>query len=180
MLTRDFGDFQTPPGLVAAILNALNPIGAQWPRVLEPTCGKGNFIAGLLAQPSRPREIQALEKQESHVREAELVSRGDSGVRTCVRTADIFRTDLRKDVQWVASGPLLVVGNPPWVTNAELGSLESTNLPRKNNQRGLRGIEALTGRSNFDLAEYVWVKILTELVAEQPTVAMLCKGHRGA
>ena len=34
---RDLGDFQTPPALVAAILDRLGPVGARWPRVLEPT-----------------------------------------------------------------------------------------------------------------------------------------------
>ncbi len=175
ILTRDFGDFQTPPALVKAILTALGSVGKRWPRVLEPTCGTGNFIAGLLQLDARPQEIQGLEMQQSHVRAAERVALGASGVRTCIRAANIFQVDLRRDVHWVGSGPLLVLGNPPWVTNAELGSIDSTNLPHKTNQKNLRGIDALTGQSNFDLAEHIWIKIITELVAEKPTIAMLCK-----
>ncbi len=174
-MTRDFGDFQTPPALVTAILRLLGPVGNRWPRVLEPTCGTGNFISGLLQLDERPKEIQGLEQQDSHVREAERVALGVPAVRICIRTANIFQVDLRKDVHWVESGPLLVLGNPPWVTNAELGSLDSTNLPPKTNQRKLRGIDALTGESNFDLAEHIWIKILTELGTERPTIAMLCK-----
>jgi hypothetical protein len=174
-VTKDLGDFQTPAALVTAILKLLGPVGNQWPRVLEPTCGTGNFISGLLKLDARPREIQALERQKCHVRAAERVTLGTSGVRTCIRAADIFQVNLGKDVLWTESGPLLVLGNPPWVTNAALGGLDSTNLPHKTNQRNLRGIDALTGESNFDLAEHIWIKVITELAAEKPTIAMLCK-----
>jgi hypothetical protein len=175
VVKRDFGDFQTPPELVRAVLDTLGPVGSLWSRVLEPTCGKGNFIAGLLSRESRPKEIQAIEKQEVHAREAMRAARTDATVRTTVTIGDIFNLDLRRDISWQSSGPLLVLGNPPWVTNAELGSLNSSNLPSKINQRYLRGIDALTGESNFDLAEHIWIKILTELADEEPTVAMLCK-----
>ncbi|MGI8552403.1 MAG: class I SAM-dependent methyltransferase [Dehalococcoidia bacterium] len=70
---------------------------------------------------------------------------------------------------------MLVVGNPPWVTNAELSSLGSVNIPEKTNVKRLRGIDALTGSSNFDIAEYIWIKLLKELSFEQPTIALLCK-----
>ena len=48
-MRRDLGDFQTPTALVARVLATLEPIGTRWTRVLEPTCGQGRFIAGLLA-----------------------------------------------------------------------------------------------------------------------------------
>jgi hypothetical protein len=54
---RDLGDFQTPSELVAEVLDTLGPIGVRWPRVLEPTCGRGHFIGGLLALAEPPREI---------------------------------------------------------------------------------------------------------------------------
>ena len=72
-------------------------------------------------------------------------------------------------------GPLLVVGNPPWVTNAELGSLASARMPPKSNVKGLSGLEARTGASNFDVAEAVWLKLAHDLASEAPTIALLCK-----
>ena len=74
-MRRDLGDFQTPPGLVAAVLETLGPIGSRWPRVLEPTCGRGHFIGGLLAHSDPPREIQAIEIQQSHHRAARSSAR---------------------------------------------------------------------------------------------------------
>ena len=65
-MRRDLGDFQTPPELAAEVMECLGPIGRRWTRVLEPTCGQGHFIAALLAQKVPPREIQAVEIQDSH------------------------------------------------------------------------------------------------------------------
>jgi hypothetical protein len=174
---RDLGDFQTPPELVAAVLEALGPIGARWPRVLEPTCGRGNFLAGLLAHRSPPREVRAFEIQPAHCRAARglLGYRADGGTHVSITCADFFRVDLGRDLSWREDGPLLVVGNPPWVTSAELGGLPGAQQPPRSNVKGLTGLEALTGASNFDVAEAVWLKLARELAAERPTIAILCK-----
>jgi hypothetical protein len=94
--------------------------------------------------------------------------------RTKIHHADIFRLNLA-ELQWSESGPLLVVGNPPWVTSSELGGLESGNLPAKSNFKGRTGFDAKTGEANFDIAEYIWIKLIKELAWAQPTIALLCK-----
>jgi len=174
---RDLGDFQTPPELVAAILETLGPIGLCWPRVLEPTCGRGHFLGGLLAQTAPPREIQAIEIQQDHCQAARALSLegGVPGVRVQINHRDFFDLDLERDLSWSEQGPLLVVGNPPWVTSAELGRLTSTSGPPKRNVKGLRGLAARTGASNFDVAEAVWLKLIFELADQAPTIALLCK-----
>ena len=48
-------------------------------------------------------------------------------------------------------------------------------MPPKSNVKRLRGLEARTGSSNFDVAEAVWLKLARELAAEAPTIAILCK-----
>jgi len=174
-LSRELGDFQTPPELVAEVLKVLGPVGELWPRVLEPTCGTGNFIRGLLALPSPPREIKGLELQDAHVRDSEKAARKKGSILVEIRKANLFEIDLRQELTWTESGPLLVIGNPPWVTAAEVGSVGGNNLPKKTNLRGLQGLDAITGESNFDLAEHIWIKLLTELASERPTIAMLCK-----
>jgi hypothetical protein len=176
-LRRDLGDFQTPPELVAAVLATLGPIGARWPRVLEPTCGLGHFLDGLLDHPTPPRELQAIEIQPAHCRAAgERTARsGDRETGVTITCADVFGLDLARDLAWRETGPLLVIGNPPWVTNAELGSLASTQVPPKSNVKGLGGMSARTGASNFDVAEALWLKLARELADEAPTIAFLCK-----
>lgn len=160
---------------MAAVLERLGPIGEQWPRVLEPTCGRGHFLQGLIDGPSPPREIRGIEIQASHYEAAQAIARDARSVQVEVIRGNLFDLDLRRDIQWRQPGPLLVVGNPPWVTNAELGILGSENLPRKSNVKKLRGIDARTGSSNFDIAEAIWLKLLRELAGEGATIALLCK-----
>jgi hypothetical protein len=174
-LSREFGDFQTPPDLVAAVLKCLSFSGKTWTRVIEPTCGRGNFIEGLLKQTHPPQEIQAIEIQDHYFGIARQIAESSSSTCVVIKQANVFDINLHRDLQWSTTGPLLVVGNPPWVTNAELGTLESNNLPHKRNIKGLRGIEARTGESNFDIAEYIWIKLIKELAVEQPMIALLCK-----
>jgi hypothetical protein len=184
-LRRDLGDFQTPPALVAEVLDALGPIGRQWPRVLEPTCGCGHFLAGLLGSNDPPRELIGIEIQQAHAAAARASAGnqpptpGAQAVAVTIVAASLFDLDLRRDLAWHERGPLLVVGNPPWITSAALGALSSENLPRKWNVKGARGLEARTGAANFDIAEAVWLKLIDELAGgdrgEPVTIALLCK-----
>jgi len=174
-LSREFGDFQTPPSLVQNILERLSSSGETWSRALEPTCGRGNFIEGLLKLPTPPQEIQAIELQDNYIQNARDWVKYSSSTRVTIRQSNIFDLNFQKDLQWSDTGRLLVVGNPPWVTNSELGSLGSENLPLKSNIKNLKGIDARTGGSNFDIAEYIWLKRIKELASEQPTIALLCK-----
>jgi len=172
-LHKDLGDFQTPPLLVSAILASLRIHNKSWTRVLEPTCGRGNFIEGLLQNDVVPSEIQGIEIQQKYVEEACVVSK--QATRITITHGDIFATHLYNDIQWQDNGPLLVLGNPPWITNAALGVLESKNIPQKTNIKELSGFDARTGKANFDIAEYIWLKIIRELAPERPTIALLCK-----
>ena len=65
----------------------------------------------------------------------------------------------------------MIIGNPPWATNANL----TFNLPQKANFKGLRGIDALTGSSNFDICEYIILQLLAEHKNTNSIVCMLCK-----
>jgi len=71
--------------------------------------------------------------------------------------------------------PILILGNPPWVTNAALGALDSENLPEKANHDNLRGIDALTGRSNFDISEWMLRRNIEWLAGMPGMLAVLCK-----
>ncbi|MHB1559690.1 MAG: class I SAM-dependent methyltransferase [Isosphaeraceae bacterium] len=176
-MRRDLGDFQTPPELVGMVLETLGPIGARWPRVLEPTCGRGHFVSGILAHSTPPREVLGVEIQPEHCRAAgEAIRRHDRpGTHAAITCADFFRLDLARDLAWRERGPLLVVGNPPWITSAALGGLGSASGPPRSNVKGLSGLEARTGSANFDVAEAVWLKLARELANENPTIAILCK-----
>lgn len=176
-MRRDLGDFQTPPELVGMVLETLGPIGTRWPRVLEPTCGRGHFVAGVLAHSVPPREVLGVEIQPEYCRAAgAAIRRHDRpGTRAAITCADFFGLDLTRDLAWRERGPLLVVGNPPWITSAALGSLGAASGPPRSNVKGLPGLEARTGSANFDVAEAVWLKLARELAGANPTIAILCK-----
>jgi hypothetical protein len=94
--------------------------------------------------------------------------------RARIERADFF------DVEWERvmgsmRGPLLVVGNPPWVTSATLGALGSANAPAKTNFKRLRGIDARTGAANFDVSEWMILRLLEAMRGRRATLAMLCK-----
>lgn len=174
-MSKEFGDFQTPPALVQDILHYLSANNQIRNRVIEPACGCGNFITGLLNVPNPPREIQGIEIQYSYVKIAKNIAANSSKTNITITNRIVFDIDFKSDLQWQSKGKLLVIGNPPWVTNSQLGTEDSTNLPKKINLKNLRGIDALTGSSNFDISEYIWIKLLRELADEQPTIALLCK-----
>jgi hypothetical protein len=161
---NEFGDFQTPAELARRIVELLGT--SHWDRVLEPTCGTGHFLEASSAL--HPREMLGLERQKKYAERARRFAP--------VVQEDIFEIDLGRDLPWNdQTGSLLVVGNPPWVTNSQLSQLGSTNVPEKRNIRHLRGIDAMTGSSNFDIAEYIWLKLITDLHRQEPTIALLCK-----
>src|SRR6478735_5355243 len=110
-MNADLGDFQTPPGLVAAVLGRLGPVAARWPRVLEPTCGRGHFLAGLLALDPPPREIRGVEVQAGHLNQARIVALGaPESVRVGLIEASVFEVELNAlALGWRHDGPLLVV-----------------------------------------------------------------------
>ena len=166
----DLGDFPTPPGLVAEVLAA---VGGRFDRVLEPTCGRGRFLEGVLGRPDPPREVRGFEIQPDHAEAARGLGR--PGVLVLVETADLFGLDLGRDLRWSVNGPLLVVGNLPWVTTAGVGASGGSNGPARSNPRRVRGIEAMTGASNFDISEAIWIKLIRELAPDRPTIALLCK-----
>jgi hypothetical protein len=171
---EEFGDFQTPAELVDLVLRRLYTGDRWWSRALEPTCGTGSFVKGLMSLPRPPREIQAVEVQPSYVEQARTVAKVSTGIRVLVHQADLFKHNIA-DLRWNESGQLLVVGNPPWVTNSALSALGSGNLPTKTNFKNLKGLDALTGDANFDIAEYMWLKLIRELAWCRPTIALLCK-----
>ena len=160
---------------MSEIVDVLAGMRKRWTRVLEPTCGQGSFVRGILDSELTIREIYGVEIQRGHLEKARRSCTSSRRTRVELRTGDVFKIAFQDELSWREKGPLLVVGNPPWVTNSELGSLGSSNVPKKSNLKNLRGIDAMTGESNFDIAEFIWLKLLKDLQHERPTIALLCK-----
>ena len=143
--------------------------------VLEPTCGTGSFLdAAIRAFPSA-RRLLGLEINPEYVAKAkDLLRRSCLDADAQVRQADFFRTDW-DEVLLGLPRPILVLGNPPWVTSADLSRLGSSNLPEKTNFRGHRGLDALTGKGNFDISEWMLLRALEWIEGHEASLAILCK-----
>lgn len=72
-------------------------------------------------------------------------------------------------------GSLLVVGNFPWVTNSQQGTIGGANLPSKKNFQNRNGFDAMTGKSNFDISEWMLIQVSNWLCNRHGYLAMLVK-----
>ena len=165
-----YGDFQTPPELAQEVCRLLALRGIVPGAIVEPTCGRGAFLAAAAAAFPGVAPLLGVEINESYVEAA----RGLLGKAAEVELGDFFSIDWDA-VLARSQGPWLVLGNPPWVTNAELGLLKSTNLPTKSNFQAHQGLDAITGKANFDISEWMLLNQLERLKERSGWLAMLVK-----
>lgn len=168
---KEFGDWQTPIGLAERVVTLVSELYGVPESVVEPTCGVGTFLSASGAEWGDRVTYHGYEVNEAYVEQARSKLDG-KGVQ--IFQCDFFGEDWAANIQGLGKPRVLVVGNPPWVTNSELGQLGSTNLPAKSNFQGLRGFEARTGKSNFDIAEWMLISLI-EALPEGGALAMLCK-----
>lgn len=171
----EFGDFQTPDVLARDVCRLLRRSRLKPASIVEPTCGIGNLVAAAIeAFPSATVGCAADVNADYVAATRQRLERLEVAARIDVRQADFFQTDWNA---WLAGlpDPLLVIGNPPWVNNSQLGALGGDNLPRKENSGRVRGIEAITGKSNFDVSQWMLDALFDVVAQRRATVAMLCK-----
>lgn len=168
---KEFGDFQTPGALAERVIEFIDKELGAPKHVVEPTSGMGSFLEAAWSTWNGSTRYRGYEINEEYVR-ASRERLAHTGIE--IQQQDFFSADWPKILDVKSSERLLVVGNPPWVTNSELGSLGSANLPKKANFQGLRGFDAMTGKSNFDIAEWIIIKLLDSMPSNG-MLAMLCK-----
>ena len=171
---REFGDFQTPPRLAASATALLVRLGIEPRSVLEPTCGRGAFVGSAAKQFPRAESIVGYDINDDYLAAAGAANDTALDRRVALRHGDFFKVKW-ENVVTKAGEPWLIIGNPPWVTSAELGSIQSENLPEKSNFHGRAGIEAITGKSNFDISEWMLLRYLEWLEGASGIIAVLCK-----
>jgi hypothetical protein len=164
------GDWQTPPGVARRVTALLRARGVEAAAVVEPTCGRGAFVeAALSAFPGA--RVLGFEVSAAHLASARDHLRG---TRAELHHADFFAVDWEVTLGALPD-PVLILGNPPWVTSATLGAHDAQNLPDKSNFKGHRGLDAITGKANFDISEWMMLRLLEALRGRPFTLAMLCK-----
>ena len=159
---REYGDFQTNQFLAQKVVDYTLSKSNDFEFVLEPTCGKGNFLLAAIKQSKNLKKVVGVEIYQPYVWETKfkileyfISVKENTKPEIDIIHANAFEfsyEDLAKSTQDLKT---LIVGNPPWVTNSELGSIDSKNLPQKSNFKKHSGFEAITGKGNFDIGEYI-------------------------
>lgn len=168
-----YGDFQTPMALAEAVCGLLVRKGLRPATVVEPTCGVGGFLLAAARAFGGGTMLWGQDIDPAYARTARAAL-ARHGHRGRVQVGDFFRTAWAEQlVRW--RPPILVLGNPPWVTNAGLSVLGVDNLPVKSNLEALPGLAAKTGASNFDISEWMLRHLLALAQGHDVTVAMLVK-----
>ncbi len=171
----EFGDFQTPISLAREICSLIAGTGFHPASILEPTCGTGSFLKASLETFPGISRVLGVEINPQYVTQAQrAVTHTFPHTSVEVYQSDFFFTNWSEIVEALPE-PILVIGNPPWVTNAELSTLGGNNIPIKSNLDNLRGIDALTGKSNFDISEWMLRENIKWLDGRKGLLAMLCK-----
>lgn len=164
MANNEFGDFQTPVDLARQCLCLLGL--SDDALVLEPTCGKGSFLQAAASIAPHSQRF-GIEINPTYAQQAAAWGH--------ITTGNVFELELSSVANCVTRNSLFIVGNPPWVTAAELKRLDSRNIPPKENFKGVGGLDALLGSSNFDVSEFIILKTLREFFGRRFKLGMLCK-----
>ena len=165
----EFGDFQTPQALAQSVCDLLSRVGLEPASIVEPTCGRGVFLEASRKAFPKCGTLLGYDVNPEHVR----IARSAVPSAT-IRCEEFFAKDWGTTLDELPE-PILVIGNPPWVTNSVVGAINGTNLPAKSNFLGLSGFDAITGKSNFDISEWMLTCLLRCLSGRSATLAMLCK-----
>lgn len=171
----EFGDYQTPIELADRVCLLLSRLGISPASILEPTCGRGSFLTAALMRFPSVKAAIGVDINPTYAHEARsAVGKLSTTAITRVLVGDCFKMD-RAEIFGSLPDPLLILGNPPWVTNSAMGSMGGANLPMKSNFRGDHGLSAITGKANFDISEWILLEAVRWMEGREATLAMLCK-----
>lgn len=178
----EYGDFQTNSELANEITFRLNEIKFEPEIIIEPTCGKGNFVIASLTHFKNVNHIIGIEIYKPYIWKTKfsildffLNNPDKRRPEIDIIHGNVFDFDFDKLLRRLKSNNILIIGNPPWVTNAQLGSLNSVNLPKKVNVKNQNGLDAMTGKGNFDIAEYIILSLLDTFQNTNGYLALLLK-----
>ena len=178
----EYGDFQTNKDLANKLAKRVSKNNILPEIIIEPTCGKGNFIIASLSNFKTVKKVFGIEIYKPYVWETKfsildyfLSNPNNNKPEITIKHCNIFDFDFKTISKQYPNEKLLIIGNPPWVTSSKLGSLNSSNLPKKSNFKNQNGLDAMTGKGNFDIAEYITLMLLDVFQTHNGHLALLVK-----
>lgn len=176
----EYGDFQTNLNLAKRVAGYINDKDVKPNVVIEPTCGKGHFIIAALGTFKGLNRIVGVEIYKPYTWQSKfniidyyVSNPTEYKPFIDIHHCNVFDFDFRALLQ--EGDHVLVLGNPPWVTNAKLSTLDSDNLPVKSNFKKYNGFDAITGKGNFDIGEYITLMMLDAFHKIEGDLAFLVK-----
>ena len=171
----EYGDFQTPLELANLICQKLGALNISPNVIIEPTCGVGVFIEACAYHFTDAQKIIGVEVNQTYLNQIQnRKSVFPSHERISLHQGNFFDfkwEELLKNID----GSILVIGNFPWVTNSQQGMIGGANLPEKLNFQHRNGFDAMTGKSNFDISEWMLIQVGNWFQNRTGSLAMLCK-----
>lgn len=172
----EFGDFQTPDDLASLVCARLQASGILPDVVIEPTCGVGAFLLAAADAFPHANRVMGYEINPAYLEKLQARAAEQSMThRIQLEQADFFATDWKSKISQLPGEIILVVGNFPWVTNSGIGAIGGSNLPEKSNFLGHNGFDAISGKANFDISEWMLLDVLRWLRGRKADIAMLVK-----
>ncbi len=163
----EYGDFQTNQNLANSVSQKLKERGSIPQIIIEPTFGKGHFILAALNTFIEIEQIVGVEIYKPYCWQAKFsildffINNFEiNKPKIYLFHESVFDFDFKSILAQNKTKELLIIGNPPWVTSSDLSVLESTNLPRKSNFKQYSGLDAMTGKGNFDIGEFISLSLL--------------------
>ncbi|MGV0105125.1 Adenine-specific DNA methylase [Nostoc sp. DSM 114160] len=173
-LKVEYGDFQTPIELAYRVCKKLVELGVKPHIIIEPTCGIGNFVEAASSCFDSAKKILGIELNLDYFRQIIEEEKFLHDQRIEIKCEDFFQVDWLSLIS-ESNEEILVLGNLPWVTNSQQGSIGGVNLPKKSNFQNHTGLDAITGKSNFDISEWMLIQFVQYLQKHNSYLAVLCK-----
>jgi len=171
---KEYGDFQTPLSLARRVAALIGQKEKHFGTIIEPTCGVGAFLVATAECFGMLPRYLGFDVNPDYVGAARAALARIGPPKGKVQQRDFYSIDWKQFLSEQA-GPVLIIGNPPWITNAGMGLINGKNLPEKSNFQGQSGLDAMTGKSNFDISEWMLVKLAEAFPSRGGTLAMLVK-----
>jgi hypothetical protein len=163
----EYGDFQTNQILANSVCQKLKEKGSSPKIIVEPTFGKGHFILAALNTFSDTEKLIGVEIYKPYCWQAKFsileffINNSElNKPEIYLHHESVFDFDFKKVLIQNKAEEFLIIGNPPWVTSSDLTVLESNNLPKKSNFKQHSGLDAMTGKGNFDIGEFISLTLL--------------------